>query len=238
MAEQKARIRVTSGYSGQRINAAYIPEGDYDIDDARLLGQSQFLLDSGRAVQLDAKGYPTVITVTEGQTDRDLSGKPIVVPVGQDQGHVSNVVAPVYAQFPNNASASEVIQPYEIGTTEPAAAAGSEHKLNGTVSAKTEAEARQEQAVTETAVTEAEAARAHAAATDGEGDDSADGDELEDDEPTADEPYADMKLDALRAEVNRREVKPLDDDGNEVAVSKAKRAWLVEALRQSEPKAE
>lgn len=213
------RIRVTSGYSGQRIRGAYIPEGDYAIDDPRLLEQGEFLLTSGRAVSLD-DGNPTVITVPEGQVDRDLAGKPIVVPVGQNQGHISNTAAPVFAQFPNNASASEVIQPYEIGATEPAAVEGSEHKLAGTVSAKPEPVARAEAAVTDAAVEEAEAVREHAEETD---------------DPDAEaDAYSDMNLDRLREEAKTRGVQPLDDDGNAVAISKAKRASLEAALRTSD----
>lgn len=226
MSEATPRIRVVSGYSGQRISGRYIAEGDYDLDDPLLLGESAFLLESGRAVELDRQGNPKTLTVTEGRADRDLAGKPIVVPQGQDQGQVSNIVAPVFALFPNNADASEVIQPYEIGSTEPAVVAGSEHKLDGTVSAKPERVARQEAAVTDAAVEEAEAVREHAqAAAEAAGEEAPSGDE---------DRLSGMNLDALRDEARRLDLQPLDDEGNPLPISKAKRAQLETALRDAE----
>lgn len=214
------KIRVTDGYRGvQRTKGQFIAPGDYDADDPLLLGQSEFLLATGRAVQLDASGKPVKMVVA-GPPDRDLAGKPIIVDLPPDQGLLTNAVVPVGKQFPNNADASEVIQPYEIGATEPAVVMGAAHKIAGSAGVKTEGEAREEAAATDAAIEEAEAFREAAAQAAGQ--------------PTP-ERFDDVNVEGLRELATQKGVTPVDADGNNIAISRANRKQLIAALEAQQP---
>lgn len=162
MSEQNtSRIRVTSGYQSR--TTPYIPEGDYDPADIRLHDQAAFLIESGRAVYLDANGQPTQ-SALEGAPDRDLAGNPIVVNLPKEQGLLTNAVVPIWQQFPNNADASQIIQPYEIGATVPAVVQGAEEKIAARPEVKTQAQAEVETQAVSSAMGEAQQVRQQAAA--------------------------------------------------------------------------
>jgi hypothetical protein len=186
------KYTVTRGYRGKDTGNRYIAPGDYNEDDPALFGLGESLVELGRA-----RSFGEPATLATIPVDRDLSGKPIELHLPENQ-LVTDPVRPIYDQFPNNADASQVIQPFEYGAAVPAVTAGNEGLIGGNIEVKTavEAAAELEQARDLKTVAADERAAAKANLEGSEAPNT--GGKVSEDEGASAVDYDDMSLELLR----------------------------------------
>jgi hypothetical protein len=79
------KLRLKDSYRGKRTNERVIAPGDYDLDDKRLFGISDYLLENGYAVRVNKDGKPAAVTTTAAGGEvyfTNVSGEPVPVVIG------------------------------------------------------------------------------------------------------------------------------------------------------------
>ena len=158
---------IRRGYRGKLTAEVYYPPGAYEKD-SPVFEHGQYLVDNGHAYWAGQEPE-----LAPAPVDRDMSGKPISIPLPQNTA-VIDPILPIGLTFPNNVDASQVIQPFETGGAFPSVIMGAEDKTQGSLSVQTNLEAAVEKLVTESLAKRMRVERNTAAAN------------LEDENPPAD----------------------------------------------------